>query len=164
MIKEELITKMTELNAGDPKQIQHLIKVYEFAHTIGVKECIDQGTLHILDIASIMHDIGIKPAREKYGNSNGKLQEQEGPAYAKIMLGEFKDISDEEINRVCYLIAHHHTYEEIDGIDYQILLEADFLVNAFEDRLEKEEISHFRNKIFKTKTGIYLLNTMFGLE
>ena len=80
------------------------------------------------------------------------------------MLGGFKDISDEEINRVCYLIAHHHTYEEIDGIDYQILLEADFLVNAFEDRLEKEEISHFRNKIFKTKTGIYLLNTMFGLE
>ena len=50
------------------------------------------------------------------------------------------------------------------GLDYRILLEADFLVNAFEDRLEKEEISHFRNKIFKTKTGIYLLNTMFGLE
>ena len=31
--------------------------------------------------------------------------------------------------RVAYLIGHHHTYDKIEGMDYQILVEADFLVN-----------------------------------
>lgn len=35
MIMEDLIVKMTEFNAGDPKRIQHFLKVYEFAHVIG---------------------------------------------------------------------------------------------------------------------------------
>lgn len=39
----------------------------------------------------------------------------------------------EVIDRVCYLVGHHHTYDNIDGMDYQILVEADFLVNLFED-------------------------------
>lgn len=163
MIINELIIKMTEFNAGDPKRIQHFIKVYEFAHVIGVKECSEEGVLRILDIASIMHDIGIRPSEEKYGQCNGKLQEQEGPAYAKEMLAEFSEVTPEEIERVCYLIAHHHTYDNVDGIDYRILLEADFLVNAMEDDLDKEAIIHFRDKVFKTKTGLHLINTMFGL-
>lgn len=163
MITEELIIKMTEFNAGDPKRIQHFIKVYEFAHVIGVKEGLDEETLHILDMASIMHDIGIRPSEQKYGKCNGKLQEQEGPAYAREMLAEFPDVTWDEVERVCYLIAHHHTYENIDGLDYRILLEADFLVNAMEDGLDKDAIVHFRDKVFETKTGIHLLNTMFGV-
>lgn len=164
MITEDLIIKMTEFNDGDPKRIQHLIKVFEFAHVIAVKEGMDEAALRILDMASIMHDIGIRPSEQKYGKCNGKLQEQEGPAYARKMLAEFSDVSAEEIERVCYLIAHHHTYENVDGLDYRILLEADFLVNAMEDELDKEAIVHFRDKVFETKTGIHLLNTMFGLQ
>lgn len=164
MITDELIVKMTEFNAGNPKRIQHLIKVYEFAHVIGVREGMNAGSLHILDMASIMHDIGIRPSEEKYGHCDGKLQEQEGPAYAKEMLSGFPEVSPEEMERVCYLIAHHHTYENVDGIDYRILLEADFLVNAMEDELQKEAIIHFRDKVFETKTGLHLINTMFGLE
>ena len=163
MITDELIVKMTEFNAGDPKRIQHFLKVYEFAHVIGVKEGLDEEALHILDMASIMHDIGIRPAEEKYGRCDGKLQEQEGPAYAQEMLGEFSEVTAEEVNRVCYLIAHHHTYENVDGIDYRILLEADFLVNAMEENLTKDAIIHFRNKVFETNTGLHLINTMFGL-
>lgn len=163
MITDELIIKMTEFNAGDPKRIQHFIKVYEFAHVIGVKERLEDGALRILDIASIMHDIGIRPSEEKFGRCDGKLQEQEGPTCAQEILAEFSDVTDEEVNRVCYLIAHHHTYENVDGIDYRILLEADFLVNAMEDDLEKEAIMHFRDKVFETKTGLHLINTMFGL-
>lgn len=163
MITDELIIKMTEFNAGDPKRIQHFIKVYEFAHVIGVKERIDEAVLRILDMASIMHDIGIRPAEEKYGQCNGKLQEQEGPAYAKDMLSEFPEVTSDETERVCYLIAHHHTYENVDGIDYRILLEADFLVNAMEDNLDKDAIIHFRDKVFETGTGLHLINTMFGL-
>ena len=164
MLTEDLIVKMTEFNAGDPKRIQHFIKVYEFAHVIGVREGIDPETLRILDIASILHDIGIRPSEEKYGRCDGKLQEQEGPAYAAEMLAEFPEVTPEEVDRVCYLIAHHHTYTNVDGIDYRILLEADFLVNAMEDELPREAMIHFRDKVFETKTGIDLLNTMYGLE
>lgn len=163
MINDELIIKMTEFNAGDPKRIQHLIKVYEFAHVIGIKEGLDENVLRILDIASILHDIGIRPAEEKYGCCNGKLQEKEGPEYARKMLREFPNITEEEINRVCFLIAHHHTYKDVNGLDYRILLEADFLVNALEDEMDKKAIIHFRDTVFKTKTGTYLLNTMFGI-
>lgn len=49
-------------------------------------------------------------------------------------------------------------------MDYRILLEADFLVNAFEDDLSSESICTFREKVFRTKTGTELLNMMFGLE
>lgn len=159
----DLIIKMTEFNAGDSLRVQHMIKVYEFAHIIGVNEGLDAKTLKILDIASVMHDIGIRPSEEKYGHCTGKLQEQEGPAYAREMLSHFTDVTEEEKERVCWLIAHHHTYDNIDGLDYRILLEADFLVNAFEDNLEKESIRHFRDKVFETETGIHLLNTMFGV-
>lgn len=163
MINDELIIKMTEFNAGDPKRIQHLIKVYEFAHVIGIKEGLDENVLRILDIASILHDIGIRPAEEKYGCCNGKFQEKEGPEYARKMLQEFPNITKEEIDRVCFLIAHHHTYKDVKGLDYRILLEADFLVNALEDEMDKKAIIHFRDTVFKTKTGTYLLNTMFGI-
>lgn len=164
MLNEQLIIKMIEFNKGDPKRVQHFIKVYEYAHLIGRLEGLFEETQKILDIASIMHDIGIRPSEEKYGSCNGKLQEQEGPVYAREMLREFPEVTNEEIDRVCYLIGHHHTYTEVDGEDYRILLEADFLVNAYEDELNSKSICIFRDKVFRTKTGICLLNTMYGLE
>ncbi len=163
MITDELILKMVEFNEGDPVRIQHLIKVYQFAHIIGLKERLDAETLHILDLAAILHDIGIRPAEMKYGHQNGKLQEQEGPQYAREMLAAFPEVTAEEIDRICYLIGHHHTYENIDATDYQILLEADFLVNALEDHLDRDAIISFRDQVFETRTGIHLLQTMFGL-
>ena len=67
------------------------------------------------------------------------------------------------MDRICYLIAHHHTYDNVDGLDYRILIEADFLVNAYEDDMDKEAILTVRNKIFRTRMGTELLNTMFDL-
>lgn len=163
MLNEKLIIKMAEFNKGDPKRIQHFTKVYDYAHTIGTLEKTDEQTLKILDIASIMHDIGIRPSEEKYGSCNGKLQEKEGPLYAREMLKAFPEVTSEETERVCFLIGHHHTYTGVDGVDWQILLESDFLVNAYEDGLAKDSIITFRDKVFRTETGIKMLNIMFGL-
>lgn len=57
-----LIIKMTEFFAGDPKRIQHFIKVHTFARVIGRAEGLDIRTMYCLDVASAVHDIGIKPA------------------------------------------------------------------------------------------------------
>ena len=96
MLNEQLILKMTEFYKGDPSRIQHFMKVYEYAHTIGILEGLDEETRKILDIASILHDIGIRPSEEKYGCCDGKYQEQEGPAYARGMLSAFPEITEEE--------------------------------------------------------------------
>ena len=65
-------------------------------------------------------------------------------------------------DRILYLIGNHHTYTNINGIDYQILIEADFLVNIFEDRLHKESIDSIKKNIFRTTAGLGLLDKLYG--
>lgn len=156
----ELIEKMIEYYAGDPKRVQHFLKVYEFAKLIGESESLDAEELHILRTAAIVHDIGIKVSEEKYGSSNGKYQEKEGPAVAEPMLLAL-GYDEAVIDRVLFLIAHHHTYNEIEGLDYQILVEADFLVNLFEDGSSRETAEKVQKNIFKTKTGTKYLTNLF---
>lgn len=159
---QNIINEMIKYDSGDLLRIQHFIKVYTFAHMIGELEDMSDEALQILDIASILHDIGIHPAEEKYGNCVGKYQEELGPDEAKKLLVPF-NLDNKIVDRVCFLIGHHHTYNQVDGLDYQILLEADFLVNSFEDNLDKETVITFRDKVFKTQTGINILNTMFDI-
>lgn len=156
----KLIEKMMEYYAGDPKRVQHFLKVYEFAKLIGESESLDTETMHILRTAAIVHDIGIKISEEKYGSSNGKYQEKEGPAVAEPMLLAL-GYDEAVIDRVLFLIAHHHTYNEIEGLDYQILVEADFLVNLFEDGSSREADQKVQKNIFKTNTGMKYLSDLF---
>ncbi|MDO5145834.1 MAG: HD domain-containing protein [Eubacteriales bacterium] len=155
-----LIDKMIEYFAGDPKRVQHFLKVYEFSTLIGLAEGLPEDELFILKTAAIVHDIGIRASEEKYGKSSGKLQEQEGPAVAEPLLTSL-GYDEALIDRVLFLIANHHTYDAVEGEDYQILVEADFLVNLFEDGCSEETVRHVRNKIFKTKTGTRYLDFMF---
>ena len=163
-LKSRVKEKMIEYYAGDARRIHHFLKVHSFAKLIGEMEGVTGEELEILEVAALVHDIGIKPAEERYGKGHcgGKLQEQLGPEPARKMLTEL-DFDEDIIDRVCFLIAHHHTYEGAQGLDWQILLEADFLVNAFEDSLSKESIKSFRDKVFKTKTGIKMLEEMYGV-
>lgn len=156
----KLIHSMIEYYAGDARRIQHFLKVYSYAKAIGELEGIREELQEILEAAAIVHDIGIKISEEKYNSSSGKYQELEGPPVARQMLSEL-GYEPEFIERVCYLIAHHHTYNNIDGMDYQILVEADFLVNISEDNMQEEQIKSVREKIFKTKTGIEFINKIF---
>ena len=64
---DRLLEEMVIYNAGDPKRIQHLVKVHEFARLIGRMEGLDERTLRILEAAAYVHDIGIRNAERKYG-------------------------------------------------------------------------------------------------
>jgi uncharacterized protein len=156
-----LIAAMIAYDKGDPMRIQHFIKVHDFAAVIGRLENVDKDTLFVLETVAIVHDIGIHISEQKYGRCDGKLQEQEGPREAESLLTRVGGYTDEQIARVCWLVGHHHTYSNIDGIDYQILIEADFLVNIYEDKIEKSAVATVRHKIFKTKSGIAFLDAMF---
>lgn len=152
--------EMINYYSGDPRRIQHFMKVHSFAKLIGTCEQLDDYTLFLLETAALVHDIGIKLCEETYGSCNGKLQEKEGPPLAKEMLARL-GFEENLIERVCYLVGHHHTYSQIDGIDYQILVEADFLVNLYEDNLQGSSCEATLNKIFKTPSGSALCRTMF---
>ena len=155
--------EMIKLYNGDAKRIQHFCKVHSYAKLIAEMENVDEHTLFIIEVAALTHDIGIHLCEEKYGNCDGKLQEKEGPALAEKLLtklGFMKDVAE----RVMYLIAHHHTYDDINGIDYQILVEADFLVNASESNFSKVSIENAKSRIFKTAAGCRLLESIFLRE
>ena len=84
----KLICAMIDYNAGDPRRIQHFLKVYAYAKTIGEEEGISSKEQKILETAAVTHDIGIRNSEKKYHSSNGKYQEIEGPPEARKMLEE----------------------------------------------------------------------------
>lgn len=156
----KLHVEMIKLYSKDVRRIQHFCKVHSYAKLIGEMEQVDADTLFILEAAALTHDIGIHICEEKYGECNGKLQEKEGPAIAKELL-ERLHFEERVSKRVQYLIAHHHTYDAIDGNDYQILVEADFLVNLYEDGLSGEAAANAYEKIFRTDSGRRICREMF---
>ena len=153
---------MIELYSGDAKRIQHFCKVHSYAKLIGESENLDSRSLFILEVAALTHDIGIHTCEEKYGSCGGKLQEKEGPAIAAKLLSEL-GFDDDVSEREQFLIARHHTYDNIDSADYQMLVEADFLVNIMEDGLSKEAALSAYNKIFRTECGKKICRDMFGI-
>lgn len=161
---QTLALAMIDYNNGDPKRIQHTTKVHAYASMIGRIEGLDEETLFILESAALVHDIGIRASEQKYGHQNGKLQEQEGPAVAREMLTRLGGYSERQIERICWLVGHHHTYHVCEDLDYQILIEADFLVNLYEDNESPHAIRDVRKNIFRTGSGTKMLETMFGIN
>ena len=131
---------MIAYDAGDPMRIHHFLKVYAFA--------------------ALVHDIGIHRAEALYGSSAGKYQEELGPAEAEALLYAL-NASSALTARVSYLVGHHHTYTNIDGLDYQILVEADFLVNLYEDQIPAAAKKHAYTSIFRTETGKRLCRELY---
>lgn len=160
---QELALAMINYDNGDPKRVQHTTKVHAYAALIGMGEKLDENTQFILESASLVHDIGIRASEKKYGYQNGKMQEKEGPAVARELLSNIGGYTEEQIERICWLVAHHHTYHVCEDMDYQILIEADFLVNLYEDNESEHAILAVRKNIFKTQSGLRMLNDMFGL-
>ena len=160
MLIAQLTEKMIQRSKGNLHDINHFLKVHAYARTIGIREGLPAETQTILEAAALVHDIACPLCREKYGNTNGKHQEREGVVLAEEFLRD-SGLSQTARDRVVYLVGHHHTPQGVDGPDYQILLEADYLVNADEGHCSPENIRSTRDKIFRTKTGIALLDAIY---
>lgn len=163
MLIAQLTQKMIAHADGNIHDISHFLKVYAYAKTIGQCEGLDAQTQEILEAAAVVHDIACPLCRIKYGNTNGKNQELESPALVREFLKD-SGLSEEAISRVAYLVGHHHTPAGADGLDYQILIEADYLVNADEGGHSKAKIQNALEHIFKTRTGSALLRAVYQLS
>lgn len=162
MTVSNIMVKMIEYSKGNLHDINHLMKVYAYAKTIAECENVTADEQKTVEIAAIVHDIACPLCREKYGNTDGKLQEKE----SAVLVWDFLDgmgVPQKMADRIVFLVEHHHTPQEIDGIDYQILIEADYLVNADESTYKKENIINVMNCIFKTHTGKKLLQSIYGV-
>lgn len=111
--------------------------------------------------AALVHDIGIRPALEQYGSSAGLYQEKEGLVPARRLLSRLGYGAD-AIERIAFLVGHHHTLSAVDGPDFQALVEADALVNIGENGLGPEAVETARQRVFRTQTGLALLQDLYG--
>ncbi len=158
----ELIGEMIAWEAGSPKRVNHFLKVYGFAKAIASREQLSSTTMNIVETAAILHDIGIRPSLEKYGSCQGPQQEKEGEQAARDLLIRCGYQDQEFVNRICWLVGHHHSYDAVHDIDHQILIEADFLVNLHEKEAPAEEVQRVRDSIFKTSSGKQFLDQIVG--
>ncbi len=157
---DKVMQKMIKYFGQDVRRINHALKVYCFAGCIARGETLIAQEVFIVDLAALLHDIGIKQAEKKYHSNSGHYQEIEGPAIARKILSEL-DLDNETIERVCFIIGHHHSYQKIDGLDFQVVVEADFLVNIHGDAMEKNTIEQIRTQYFKTSSGISMIESMY---
>ncbi len=162
MTISQIMEKMIAFSEGNIHDIDHLIRVWTYARMIGKLEHLDEDAQFILEVAAITHDIACPLCREKYGNTNGKHQEEEGAEMVKDFLSD-TGMTEAQIDRVAYLVGHHHTFTGIEGSDWQILVEADYIANAAENGYERQNIESFIQRIMKTGSGIRLTKEVFCL-
>ncbi len=162
MTAAQIMEKMIVFSKGNLHDIDHFIRVWTYAKLIGELERLDKETQYILEVAAMTHDIACPLCREKYGNTNGKYQEAEGTQMVKAFLAD-TEMTDAQINRVAFLVGHHHTLHDIDGIEHQILIEADYIANAAENGYDVQNMKNFMQKLMKTGSGKQILKAVFNI-
>lgn len=112
MIVSTAIQKMIEFYKGNRHDVNHFLKVWAMAKTIGELEGLDRHTQEVLELAAVIHDIACPLCREKYGDTDGKHQELESPALVEAFFTELP-AARPDVDRISWLAAHHHTYTDI---------------------------------------------------
>ena len=158
-ICDNLIDEMKRVFGNDTKRIKHALEVLDFAEKIQANE---GGDALVVRAAAILHDIGIQEAERKYNSSAGKYQEIEGPPIADRILKKY-EITDDAIEHICKIIANHHSAKDIDSLEFEIIWDADNIVNLREEihNLNRDKIQKIIEKRFKTKTGYLLARELF---
>ncbi len=150
-VKERIAQEMKRYFGSDTKRINHALKVAQYAEEI-LK--IEGGHPLVVLGAAYLHDIGIKRAEEKYGNASPEYQEKEGPDIAREILYKL-NVQKSIVDEICDIIGHHHHPRQKETLNFQIVYEADHLVNLEEEKLHKkpEELQEMAVNVFRTVTG-----------
>ncbi len=151
LLKEKLLEALEEYFGTDTKRINHAKKVLAFSEELLAKE---GGDWNIVVAASILHDVGIKPAEEKYNSSAGHWQEKLGPQIARQILQPY-GVKKEDIEQICQIIGHHHSPGALSTKNFAIVCDADWLVNLNEevDTKDKKKVEAIIEKVFVTKAA-----------
>ena len=154
MVTDRVIGEMKRVFEGYPRQIEHTFNVLRYADEIMDGEGVSVEQREFISTAVILHDIGVVEAKRKHGSSAAPYQEKEGAVIAAQILEQIGH-SQGDVTRVRFIVGNHHTASKIDGLDFQILWEADLLENLkTRDVLnDKDELKKVIDNNFKTTTG-----------
>ena len=150
-IKKALMKAMEAYFKGDAKRINHAHMVTEYAEELLKREGGDY--LTVIG-ASVLHDIGIHQAEKKYGSTIGKYQEQEGPPIARGILTKL-GFEQSQLEEICEIIAHHHSPRAITTKNFEILCDADWLVNLKDeyDIRDRAKLNNIIERVLLTQSG-----------
>ena len=153
--------KAAEYFHGDVRRIQHFTKVLQFSTLIAEGEGLSAADEETLQVAAILHDIGIPESERKYHSAGGNYQQIEGVPVARELLSALGwDAARTET--VARMISLHHTYTKIgDDLLLRILVEADMLVNAYEEDVPAEGLAKFVQTVVRTATGRRLFAVVY---
>ena len=159
LLRERISLEMKKYFGTDFKRVNHALQVAKYAEQILKME---GGNPLVVMGAAYLHDIGIHEAERRHGNPSGHYQEVEGPVVARGILEKLniqRGIADE----ICDIIGHHHHPREEETLDFQILYEADWLVNIKEEGISKDrqKTEGLIEKVFKTVTGKQLAEKLY---
>jgi HD superfamily phosphodiesterase len=159
LLKERISFEMKRYFGADFKRVNHALKVARSAEQILKME---GGNPLVVMGAAYLHDIGIHEAEMKYGSAAGNYQEKEGPPIAREIM-ERLNVPQEKVDEICDIVGHHHSPKREETLNFQILYEADWLVNIEEEGISKDrgETAKVVGKVFKTVTGKKLAQELY---
>lgn len=114
--QDGLLLRALQYEEGHPRRSGHILKVLALAGMIGREEGLSEEEQMILEAAAILHDIGIKHCKEKYGIASQELQKKEAPAIAKEFLNDC-GYPASWVEKITRFIQVHHDYDHIDGME-----------------------------------------------
>ena len=159
-IKTTLLKAMEAYFKEDTRRINHARRVTEYAEELLKQE--KEGDYSIIIGASVLHDIGIHQAQQKYGSTSGKYQEKEGPPIARRILTTL-GFGQNQIEEICEIIAHHHSPGKIVTRNFGIVYDSDWLVNLRDehDIQDRNKLSKIIDKVFLTRSGKALAREIY---
>jgi hypothetical protein len=159
LLKERIGLEMKKYFGTDFKRVYHAVKVARFAEQILKME---GGNPLVVMGAAYLHDLGTHEAERNHGSPSGHHQEIEGPALAREIL-EKLSIQKEIIDKITDIIGHLHRPREEETLEFQILYEADWLVNLEEEGTSKdrEKVGGLIGRVFRTVTGKQLAEKLY---
>jgi HD superfamily phosphodiesterase len=152
-VVERVINAVKREFVDDRKRIEHAFAVLENAEEI-MRQSTEHCDPRVVVSAALLHDIGIQEAERKHGSSAGKYQEIEGPPIARRILERLK-FDDASIEHVCRIVSSHHTGRDIDTTEFNIVWDADRLVNFQEEHPDcrGDKLEEIIEKVFRTQSG-----------
>ena len=148
---DRLWTEVVAYFGDDARRIEHTRRVTDYAREILSFEPADRT---IVEASAMLHDIGIPEAERKHGSAAGPYQELEGPPIAREILERLGADAD-FIETVARMVGSHHSPGEILTPEFDILWDADWLVNLPEEQGDSapDERRAMIHRIFHTTTG-----------
>ena len=143
MTVAEVVKKMVEYSKGDLHDISHFMKVYAYAKTIAEGENLSPEQQKLVEVTAVVHDIACPLCRVKYGNANGKHQEEESAALL------------EEFSCLCFEYFFQHVSHIVSGkitliCIYQIIcLYHNLIINTIDSGYCMMMTYNIRNTIYK---------------